>query len=82
MSPFFLRYGYEIDPLMEPIPKQDENLRHPKKISAERYIQRLKDAQDFAQASMASNQQRSESNANRNRRQPERFKVGIKYGLI
>ena len=81
MSPFFLRYGYEIDPLMEPISKQDENLRHPGKISAERYIQRLKDAQDFAQAAMASNQQRSESNANRNRRQPERFKVGNKVWL-
>lgn len=81
ISPFFLRHGYDIDPLIEPTKKDNEILRHPGKISAERYVQRLKDAQDFAQAAMSSAQQRYESNANRHRRQPEKFNVGDKVWL-
>lgn len=81
ISPFFLRHGYEIDPLTESTVTDQETIRHPGKTSAERYVQRLKDAQDFAQAAMASAQQRYESQANRYRRQPERFKVGDKVWL-
>lgn len=81
ISPFFLRHGYEIDPLMQPTDQVNKTSRHPGTISAERYVQRLKDAQDFAQAAIASAQQRYESNANRNRRQPERFNVGDKVWL-
>lgn len=81
VSPFFLRYGYELDPLMEPTPSEEELSRHPGRISAIQYVKRLKDAQDFAQAAMASSQQRTEDNANRLRRQPERFKVGDKVWL-
>lgn len=65
ISPFFLRHGYNIDPLMEPTPDAKRLLRHPGSLSAEKYIKRLKDAQDFAQAAMASAQQRNESNGNR-----------------
>ncbi|KAI0991665.1 hypothetical protein K3495_g16522, partial [Podosphaera aphanis] len=39
------------------------------------------DAQDFAQAAMATAQQRYEENGNRARRQPERFRVGDKVWL-
>lgn len=81
MSPFFLRNGYNLDPLLEPTPPQNNGPRHPGIISAQNYIQRLRDAQDFAQAAMASAQQRSESNNNRHRRQPERFKIGDKVWL-
>lgn len=81
MSPFFLRNGYNLDPLSEPTPPQVNSPRHPGTISAQDYIQRLRDAQDFAQAAMASAQQRSESNNNRLRRQPERFKIGDKVWL-
>ena len=81
ISPFFLRHGYEVDPLMQPTDQDNRTSRHPGAISAERYVQRLKDAQDFAQAAIASAQQRYESNANRNRRQPERFNVGDKVWL-
>lgn len=81
MSPFFLRHGYEQDPLMEPTPPDKSKSRHPGRISALDYVKRLKDAQDFAQAAMASAQQRSEANANRFRRQPERFCVGDKVWL-
>lgn len=54
---------------------------HPGIIAGEKYVQRLRDAQDFAQAAMASAQQRYEGNANKFRRQPERFKVGEKVWL-
>ena len=56
MSPFFLRHGYDIDPLMEPTPTSEELSRHPGRCSATNYLKRLKDAQDFAQASMTSAQ--------------------------
>ncbi|KAI0992810.1 hypothetical protein K3495_g15374 [Podosphaera aphanis] len=81
MSPFFLRYGYDLDPLMEPTPPIRGDSRHPGNLSAINYVQRLKDAQDLAQASMASAQQRYEQSTNRLRRQPERFKVGDKVWL-
>ena len=81
ISPFFLRHGYELGPLMELTPSTMGQSRHPGKINATKYLERLKDAQDFTQAAMASIQQRNESNANRTRRQPERFKVGEKLWL-
>ncbi|KAI0990752.1 hypothetical protein K3495_g17435, partial [Podosphaera aphanis] len=77
---FFLRHGYDLDPITEPTPQKDES-RHPGAIAAHEYIKRLRDAQDFAQAAMASAQQRYESNANQSRRQPERFNVGDKVWL-
>lgn len=79
MSPFFLRHGYELYPLMEPT--LNEEFRHPGKISAVKFVEKLKMAQDFAQAAMASAQQRSENNANQHRRQPEKFRVGDKVWL-
>lgn len=81
LSPFFLRNGYELDPLMEPTPTSDNASRHPGHILATKYVRRLKDAQDFAQAAMASTQQRYEEFANKSRRQPERFHVGDKVWL-
>ncbi|KAI0993099.1 hypothetical protein K3495_g15085, partial [Podosphaera aphanis] len=81
ISPFFLRHGYELDPLVEPTPSTENSSRHPGTLAASNYVQKLKDAQDLAQAAMASAQQRNEENANRLRRQPEKFKVGDKVWL-
>ena len=81
LSPFFLRNGYHIDPLAEPSPDSKNISNHPGKIEGLRYVQTLKDAQDFAQAAMASAQQRAESYANSSRRQSEKFKVGDKVWL-
>ncbi|KAI0992031.1 hypothetical protein K3495_g16155, partial [Podosphaera aphanis] len=81
LSPFFLRNGYNLDPLGEPAPQSENVSKHPGISSAQDYVKRLRDAQDFAQAAMASAQQRSESYANRLRRQPERFQVGDKVWL-
>ena len=76
MGPFFLRHGYDLESLMEPSPTVYQNTRHPGRLSALKYVQKLRDAQDFAQAAMASAQQRNEANGNSMRRQPEKFNVG------
>lgn len=81
MSPFFLRYGYDLDALGESPLDIVKHSKHPGKFRADEYVNRLKDAQDFAQAAMASAQQRAESNANKHRRQPEKFQVGDKVWL-
>ena len=60
MSPFFLRHGYELDALPEPTNTPNEKPKHPGQIKSLNYVQRLRDAQEFAQASMASAQQRYE----------------------
>lgn len=81
LNPFFLRYRYEMDPLMDPISTGDKTMLHPEKIAAENYIQRLKDTQDFTQAIITSAQQRNEFSGNRCGRQPEKFSVGDKAWL-
>ena len=62
-SPFFLRNGYDLEPIGEPTPQNGKG-RHPGVIGGQKFVQRLRDAQDFAQAAMASAQQRNETNAN------------------
>ncbi|KAI1007238.1 hypothetical protein K3495_g982 [Podosphaera aphanis] len=66
---------------MEPTPTDKNKSRHPGKLAALKFMQRLKEVTDFAQAAMASVQQRNESNGNMLRRQPERFIVGNKVWL-
>ncbi|KHJ32121.1 hypothetical protein EV44_g3269 [Erysiphe necator] len=69
---------------MEPTQVLDNISRrpgHPGRLSAVKYMERLKKAQDFAQPAMASVQQRYEDNANKFRLQPEVFKVGDKVWL-
>ncbi|KAI0998519.1 hypothetical protein K3495_g9678 [Podosphaera aphanis] len=78
ISPFFLQHGYDLDPLVEPAPSKNGNSRHPDQLSTNKFVKRLRNAQEFAQAAMASTQRRCESAANRRRRQPENFKVGEK----
>lgn len=78
MRPFFLRYGYELDPLMEPTPQDKSPSRHPRRRVATKYVQKLKYAIYFAKATMNSAQQRNEANGNLLRRQAERFKVDDK----
>ncbi|KAI1005246.1 hypothetical protein K3495_g2966 [Podosphaera aphanis] len=79
MSPFFLRHGYNINSIQEHV--TDNGRRHPGKISAEKLVNRLREAQDFAPAAIATAQQLYEENANCFRKQPETFKVGDKVWL-
>ena len=64
-SPFFLRNGYNVEPLMEPTPADGSASRYSGSIDAQKYVQRSKDAQDFAQE----------------RRQPEQYRIGDKVWL-
>lgn len=82
MSPFFLRNGYELDPLMEPTPLDRTFSRHPGRQAAIKYVQRLKDATDFAQAAMASAQQRNEMKEINFEDSLRNSKSEIKFGLI
>ena len=72
-SPFFLTHQYNIEPIQqfEPMTKA----RPPAK-AAEKFVERLREAQEFAQAAMASAQQRMEDNSNRTRDQAQVLKVG------
>lgn len=81
LSPFFLRNGYHLDPLMEPSHDLESISRHLWKFEAQKYVLRLIDTQDFAQVVMASAQQRNEHHSNESRRQTEMFKSGDKILL-
>lgn len=81
INPFFLRKGYDFEPLIEPNPLNQPISRHPGAIEGKKHVERLRNAQDFAQAEMASAQQRNETNANLTRRQPDRFEVSDKVLL-
>jgi hypothetical protein len=74
LSPFFIQHGYHVTPIQEveksPIPSFSPRAR------AEAFVQRLKDATDFAQAAMAAAQQSMEESANTRRTPAESFKVG------
>lgn len=73
LSPFFLTHGYHVEPI------EQVNPIVPSSIPIKRahdFVKRLVDAQEFAQAAMASAQQRMESSANKNRQPQELFKVG------
>src|ERR1700751_2067381 len=71
-SPFFLTHQYNIEPIhqFELLAKASPPTR-----AAEQFVERPRAAQEFAQAAMASTQQRMEDNSNRNRDQAQVFKV-------
>lgn len=81
VSPFFLSHGYDAKPISttEHIDEQEGALNPRQR--GEAIVQKLKDAQEFAQAAMAAAQQTQEQYANRQREAPWTFKVGDKVWL-
>jgi hypothetical protein len=80
ISPFFLSHGYNA----EPIQLQEEVESQPNKTPAGRgliWVQRMKEAQDYAQAAMAVAQQQQEYYANQRREPTPAYKVGDKVWL-
>ena len=74
MSPFFLTHGYHAEPI-----QQTQICIKRRSVPAKRaedFIKRLVDAQEYAQAAMATVQQRMESSANLKRQPQERFQIG------
>ncbi|SPO00384.1 uncharacterized protein DNG_03229 [Cephalotrichum gorgonifer] len=74
LSPFFLEHGYHASPIQV---KEVEDRRYdPKEVDANKLVQRLEEAVQFAQASLAATQTRSEDAANKRRAPAERYEVG------
>ncbi|KAI0992351.1 hypothetical protein K3495_g15835, partial [Podosphaera aphanis] len=80
LSPFFLEHGYHVEPVQFPKPAKEEVLTQPEK-RAEKFMNRLQEAQEYAASAMASAQQQMEDQANRLRNPAPVFRVGDKVWL-
>lgn len=76
-SPFFLTHGFHLDPIQQVEHKDGSRSSR----RAEVFIERLREGQDFAQAAMATAQQRMEDSANNHRQPAIMFKVGDRVWL-
>ena len=78
MSPFYAQHGYNIEPIeiKESVSKASEPSKR-----ATNFVKRLVEAQELAQASMASAQERMEHYANKFRKEAEIFKPGDRVWL-
>lgn len=74
LSPFFLTHGYHVDPIAQVEP--DATAPGKPQEKAQAFVARLTDATEFAQAAMASIQERMEESANRSRSAAVRYQVG------
>ncbi|KAL5594278.1 uncharacterized protein BROUX77_007625 [Berkeleyomyces rouxiae] len=75
MSPFFLTHGYHVSPIQQVI--ADQALHGVLEATdAEKFVQKLREGWELAQAAMATRQQEMEDQANRSRGAQERFEVG------
>lgn len=74
LSPFFLQHGYHLSPIQQ-VEISEGAASEPRK-RAEDFVQRLKEATEFAQAAMAAAQQRMEETSNAHRTPSERFRKG------
>ena len=85
ISPFFLQHGYEVEPLQLEIGNK-RGLRKPaEQLSDEQKAAeialKLQQAVELAQAGMAVAQQEQERQANKTRREAQRYRVGDKVWL-
>jgi hypothetical protein len=81
VSPFFLEHGWHVEPLdlqLEPI---DRTAHQSPVQRADAIVRRLKEARDWAEASMANAQQVQEEITNRKRQQAPSFKINDKVWL-
>jgi transposase InsO family protein/predicted aspartyl protease len=82
VSPFFLSHGYHVDPLqLSDDSDSDTSSRESPIAQGENIVRKLRQASEWAQASMAVAQQNQEEATNRLRRQATRYKVGDKVWL-
>lgn len=75
MSPFFLTHGYHVSPIEQVVLEESPRDGIDQK-DAEKFIDRLREGWELAQAAMATRQQEMEDQANRSRGAQERFEVG------
>ncbi|KAI0997918.1 hypothetical protein K3495_g10276 [Podosphaera aphanis] len=79
LSPFFLEHGYHADPIQMK-PSSNEKLSTQSK-KAEKFVERIYEAQEFAAAAMAAAQQAMEEQSNKKRNPAPLFGVGDKVWL-
>ena len=79
LSPFYLQHGYHIDPIQQISPDTISKSSPSKR--ADKFIKRLKAAEDYAAAAMAAAQQQMEEQANKSRNPAPLFKIGDKVWL-
>ena len=75
LSPFFLTHGYHAEPVAQIHIPSKIKLSSPEK-RADNFVKRILDAQEYAQAAMASAQQRMEVSANKKREPQISYKKG------
>lgn len=78
LSPFFLSHGYHAEPVQR---AERVSANSSPAADAESFVQRINEAQEYAQAAMAWSQQRMEDDANRSRQAAEVLKEGDKVWL-
>jgi hypothetical protein len=81
VSPFFLEHGWHVEPLDLQLEPTNPAARQSPVQQAELIVRRLKEARDWAEASMATAQQVQEEVTNRKRQQAPSFQVGDKVWL-
>ena len=81
MSPFFMTHGYHAEPIQQAEPEGTQLSLSDPAQRAEAFVGRIREAQEYAAAAMASVQQRMEESSNRRRAPAERFDVGDKVWL-
>ena len=80
LSPFYITHGYNISPISQ-TPNHNCDLRTIPAKRAENFISRLREAEEYASAAMASAQQQIEAYANVKRDPAPLFRVGDKVWL-
>jgi hypothetical protein len=86
VAPFFLQHGYNVDPLQLETPLGTDGKKYTaeersEREKAESIAAKFRDVFDLAQASMAEAQQEQERQANKNRKEARRYRVGDKVWL-
>ncbi|KAI0991886.1 hypothetical protein K3495_g16301, partial [Podosphaera aphanis] len=79
LSPFFLEHGYHAEPIQQA--RSDLERPSPPAKRAERFLARIREAQEYAAAAMAAAQQVMEEQANKRRNPAPKFKTGDKVWL-
>ncbi|KAI1002162.1 hypothetical protein K3495_g6046 [Podosphaera aphanis] len=80
LSPFFLEHGYHVEPVQQVSPIDKRSSIPPTK-RAQNFVARIREAQEYAAAAMATAQQLMEENANKKRSSAPMLRVGDKFWL-
>ncbi|KAI0995708.1 hypothetical protein K3495_g12472 [Podosphaera aphanis] len=80
LSPFFLSHGYHAEPVQLK-PQSVDNASSPTARRADKFLDRIRQAQEFAAVAMAAAQQNMEEQANQSRSPAIKYQVGDKVWL-